>query len=225
MSEWFSYSPEDFLLFSSRVYFRLLELHNAEVWPVHIAVMAAGVALIVLALRPVVGTSRIVGVILGAVWLWVAWSFLWQRYATINWAVAYVAPVFVVQALALLWAGWRDRLVPVIGRGPVGVGALALLAGAVIGYPALAYVFGRSLAGAEVFGIVPDPTALATAAVIALAPRAPKALIAVPIAWLLFSSGVLHLLAALEWFIPATGALLAMALVAIRQRASVNSSD
>jgi hypothetical protein len=35
MSEWWSYTLSDFLLFSPRTYYRLFELHNAEWWPAH----------------------------------------------------------------------------------------------------------------------------------------------------------------------------------------------
>ena len=44
MSEWWSYRAEDFLLFSPRVYWRTFELHNAALWPLHFATLAAGLA-------------------------------------------------------------------------------------------------------------------------------------------------------------------------------------
>jgi len=40
MSEWWTYRPEDFLLFSPRVYWRLFELHNEALWPAQIAAIA-----------------------------------------------------------------------------------------------------------------------------------------------------------------------------------------
>ena len=38
MSEWWTYRPEDFLLFSPRVYWRMFELHNAALWPLQLLV-------------------------------------------------------------------------------------------------------------------------------------------------------------------------------------------
>jgi hypothetical protein len=53
-----------------------------------------------------------------------------------------------------------------------------------VGYPLLALVQGRPWPQAEVFGLMPDPTALATAALL-LASRglARWALLVVPLAW------------------------------------------
>ena len=36
MSEWWTYRAEDFLLFSPRVYWRMFELHNTALWPLHL---------------------------------------------------------------------------------------------------------------------------------------------------------------------------------------------
>jgi hypothetical protein len=36
MSEWWTYSLSDFLLFSPRTYYRLFELYNLAVWPWHV---------------------------------------------------------------------------------------------------------------------------------------------------------------------------------------------
>ncbi|HEY1226717.1 MAG TPA: hypothetical protein VGF26_05300 [Ramlibacter sp.] len=101
MSEWWSYRLSDFLLFSPRTYYRLFELHNVAMWPMHVAALALGVALLVLALR---GRERAAGALLAACWLWVAWAFLLQRYATINWAAPWFAAGFAIEGIALLLA-------------------------------------------------------------------------------------------------------------------------
>ena len=46
MSEWWTYRPSDFLMFSPRTYHRLVELYNAEVWPAHVLAMGLGVAML-----------------------------------------------------------------------------------------------------------------------------------------------------------------------------------
>ena len=57
MSEWWTYRAEDFLLFSPRVYWRMFELHNAALWPLHLLTLAAGLLIILLiAWRPGTGT-------------------------------------------------------------------------------------------------------------------------------------------------------------------------
>ena len=42
MSEWWTYRLSDFLMFSPRTYHRLFELTNAEIWPLQIVTLAAG---------------------------------------------------------------------------------------------------------------------------------------------------------------------------------------
>src|SRR4029450_4190009 len=51
MSEGWTYRAEDFLLFSPRVYWRMFELHNAALWPLHLLTLAAGLIIILLIAR------------------------------------------------------------------------------------------------------------------------------------------------------------------------------
>ena len=51
MSEWWTYSLSDLLLFSPRTYYRLFELHNLAVWPWHVLAILLGLAVLVLWLR------------------------------------------------------------------------------------------------------------------------------------------------------------------------------
>ena len=48
MSEWWTYRPSDFLLFAPRTYYRLFELYNSDIWPVHVVALLAGVTILVL---------------------------------------------------------------------------------------------------------------------------------------------------------------------------------
>ena len=45
MSEWWTYTLSDFLLFSPRTYYRLLELYNLATWPAQFAGGAIGLAI------------------------------------------------------------------------------------------------------------------------------------------------------------------------------------
>jgi hypothetical protein len=99
MSEWWSYTLEDFLLFSPRVYWRLFELHNKAVWPLQILTLLLGTAVLVWVVQPRPWSDRVISAILASTWIWIAWAFLWNRYSQINWAMAYAAPVFVLEEL------------------------------------------------------------------------------------------------------------------------------
>ena len=218
MSDWLTYAPQDFLLFSPRVYYRLIELHNEALWPLQLAALALGLLVLFASLRGGPAASRVVFAILGALWMWIAWSYLWERYASINWAVAYAAPLFAAQGLALIWCGAireKLRLAPVTGL--VSAATAVLLATAVIAYPLIAPLMGRPWTAAETFGIFPEPTALATLAVLAGVPRGGALLMIIPFLWCALASEILWLLGSPEFFIPATAALTAVLLRIMRR--------
>ncbi|ABC33094.1 Permease of the major facilitator superfamily [Hahella chejuensis KCTC 2396] len=167
MSEWWTYSPEHFLLFSNRVYWRLFEMHNQAWWPWQWLFLLIGIGLLALMARPRPWSGKAVGVTLAALWLFVAWAFLWRRYAVINWAVEYVAYGFAAQAVLLCWLGViKDRLrfAPLASR-RFWLGA-SLFLYALLGHPLTTLFFDRPLAAAEVFGMAPDPLAIGSMGIV-----------------------------------------------------------
>lgn len=160
MSEWWTYSLTDFLLFSPATYARLFALYNHAVWPAQLVALAAGAFLLAMGWRrhPALPRAALAALALG--WAWTGWAFHLQRYATINWAAVWFAAGFLVQAALLGVAAVKfGDAAPTTGaRFTAGVAmwALALL------YPLLAPMTGRPFDQAEVIGFAPDPTALAT---------------------------------------------------------------
>ena len=205
MSEWWTYSLTDFLLFSPRTYYRLFQLYNEAVWPAHIAAFALGLAILISILR---ADGRAAAAILSVVWLWVAVAFHLERYATINWAALYVAPLFALQAALLLWTGVaHDRLAPSVVGTPARA-ALALYTFALFVQPMIGPLLGRSWAQAEIFGLAPDPTAIATLAVLVTASRIHWHLLLVPVLWCAFTGLTLWAMEAPDaWITPVAGAL------------------
>ena len=49
MSEWWTYRLSDFLMFSPRTYWRLIENYNQAIWPAQVVALAAGLVLLWLA--------------------------------------------------------------------------------------------------------------------------------------------------------------------------------
>lgn len=213
MSEWWSYRPRDFLLFSDRTYWRLFELENREAWPLQILCLLAGLAVVAAVLRPRVWSARLASGLLAAAWVAAALGFL-QRYAEINWASAYAVPAFLAQALLLGWLGTvRARLPLEAHRGVVRALGTALVVYAVALHPLVAPLAGRPLAAAEVIGIAPDPTAIATLGLLTLAPRgaASALLLVVPLAWCIVSALTLGTMGAPEGWIPLAAVVVAVA--------------
>jgi hypothetical protein len=203
MSEWWTYSLSSFLLFAPRTYYRLFELYNEDIWPVQVIALALGAAVVVLLYRRAVWRGRATAAILAASWLWTAWAFHIQRYATINWAATYMAAGFAAQGLLLLWLGViRNRLAPQPISHIVARAGLAMFVVALVVQPLLGMVFGRSWTQAEIFGIAPDPTAVATLGLLLTAQRTSWALLVLPVLWCAVTGATL-------WTMGAVDALLA----------------
>ena len=136
MSEWWTYSLSDFLLFSPRTYYRLFELYNLAVWPWHILAIVLGLAVLVLWLRGGAWQGRVIAVILAICWLFVAWAYLLARYDTINWAASYFAAGYLVEALLLVWTGLiRNWLSLRPGRDVAGAAGLCIFVFALFAWP------------------------------------------------------------------------------------------
>src|SRR6202521_3194085 len=146
MSEWWTYTLSDFLLFSSRTYYRLFEIYNAVIWPAQIAAIGLGLAILVLLRRAAAGQRRSIAIaaILAACWLWVAIAFHANRYATINWAAVYFAWAFGLEAAVLIWIGIvRGRLTFTQPAGTAGRAGLWIFLFALAVEPCVGLLLGR----------------------------------------------------------------------------------
>jgi hypothetical protein len=162
MSEWWTYTLSDFLMFSPRIYWRLVEQYNRDVWPLHGLMWVLGLGLPWLAASGRPQAFRAVACLLALGWLWVGWAFHWQRYAGINSAAPWLAGAFFLQAVLLAGAGMAAGRMPLQAAGSRqrGLGGLLVLAGLL--YPLLGLASGRPWAQAETLGLSPEPTALFT---------------------------------------------------------------
>ena len=221
MTEWWTYRLSDFALFSPRVYYRLFELHNEALWPLQIVTLALGLLVLVLLAGRPSAAQRLVPAVLAAAWLWIGWSFFWRSYATVNWASPYMAPAAALQAGLLIWLTTLRGSIDFTGAsGGMRIAALAILGGSVLLYPLAAIgMEGRSWRSAELFGIAPDPTALATLAAAALARgRARWAISIVPALWCAVSGATLWAIGAEGAWLPPLGAALALSLATVGGR-------
>jgi hypothetical protein len=165
MSEWWTYNLSDFLMFSPEIYWRLVERYNRDVWPLQLLALAAAAFLLWLALAQHAHghAQRATALVLAAAWFWTGWAFDWQRYASINWAAEYLAVACGVQAalllaVALLGPRRESAHAGLLARR---IGFAAAVCGVLL-YPLVGLLFGRPIAQAEVFALMPDPTALTT---------------------------------------------------------------
>jgi hypothetical protein len=206
-AEWWTYHPSSFLMFSPRIYWRLFESINAAYAPVAGALIALSLLWLALRTRRLARdgsagsaafAARLPLAVLAACWLFVAWVFLLERFAPINWPARYFAAGFVLQA-ALLGALAASNGLCASGFKSRSIAGLGLALWALLAHPLLALAFGRPWRQAEVFGLAPDPTVIATLAVLMLvevpessgARRLLRVATFVPIAWCAMSAATL----------------------------------
>ena len=221
MSEWWTYRPSDFLMFAPRTWWRLFELHNAALWPAQPLLVLAGLAWLAWLQRrwssPDPTPLRVGAAALAAAWAFVGWAFMLERYAPINWVACGFAALFVAQAVGLAVLVATAGLQTAQSRVSRRLGA-ALVAWALLAHPMLAPLSGRPWSQAEVFGLAPDPTAIATLGLLlcADAQRRParwllRALWAVALAWCVLSAATLWTLGSAQGWVPLLAAALAVA--------------
>lgn len=211
MTEWWTYSLTDFLMFSPSVYYRLFELENQRLWPYQLVSPLAGVAIMAMILRGNVRSQRAAIALVACAWLVCAWTYFRQGYSTIHTFGNAFAIVFAAQATAMLlhaWAGtWPTATIAPSVVERVG---LALLVFAIFLQPLLCLALRRPLAQSESFAFMPDPTVLATIGAFIAISRIPAWLFAVPLAWSLYSCATLYTMGSASAIGPLVQAALAI---------------
>lgn len=220
MGEWWTYRPDDFLMFSLRAWYRLLELHNRAWWPMQAVAVMLGAGLMWAVHLRLRAALRLGLMLAGASLLFVAWAFHWGPHAGINLAAPYFAFAFGIEGLLLIGVALlRSQLVLSYGQGTTPAG-VALLGAAVLLYPISALLWTRPLAQAEWFALAPDPTMLATLAVLLLLcggqglqrPRRTCTLLLVlPLVWCAVTGAMSWALDAPGWWIMPAAAVLVCA--------------
>lgn len=221
MDEWWTYSLEDFLLFSPRVYVRQFELQNGALWPLHVATVSIGLWLARTVLRPGPNTLRLAFLALAAAWLFVGLTFF-PRYDTINWAAGYAIPLVLGEAALL--AGLAAFARPTASAdATTRYAALILVSYAVLIHPLTAWVAGKPWQAGEVFVIAPDPSAFATLGIVLVTRGWWTILVAVPpLLWCLFSGVTLRAMNDPSAWIPWGVALFTLAALALRGRTAAH---
>jgi len=178
MSEWWTYRPSDFLMFSARTWTRLVGSWNEALWPWQGAMVAVALLMMAAAAGDPRRERPWAIAVLAVAWAWVGWAFHWERFADVNTGARWFALAFGVQAALLLALGLRSAGAPPTAMRGVG---LALAALALI-YPLIAPLSGRGWSQAEVVGAMPEPTALFTIGLLLALPQRHRALLlAIPV--------------------------------------------
>ena len=187
MGEIISYSLSDFILFSDKAYYRQFELYNHAIWPLHLIAIVFSLVIIYALWKKPAWAGRLIAVLLTVSWVWVAWAFLFERFYQIHVVANWYALGFVLQAGLITWYGVIKNQFALFVQSQIRINiGLVLLFISLIIYPFIAFITGRSWLQFEIFSLTPDPTVLATLAILYLC-KVSSVLYVVPIIWLLIS--------------------------------------
>lgn len=194
MSDWSSYALQDFIPFTSEIYFRLLERMGETYWPLQLLTVILGMVSVWLALHQ---HARIVSLLMAPLWAFIAMAFFIQIYAELNWAGDYMAYAFFIQAGLLLTAFLSPGFNSSPANTVVTFLAVIIVLSGLIGLP----VAGLLMTGngqAEVFGVYPDPTSVTTLGLALVLFRGWRLwlMTVIPILWLSYSGLTLWALGA-----------------------------
>jgi hypothetical protein len=218
ISEWWTYRPADFLLFSLRVYERQFELANDNWWHFELLMLALGLCTIWLVWRQAPKANIFLGLFAAASLVASAKIFLLDQYAAINWLADELALLFFVQAFALLVAtvtfmdgDWvrETKWTRIVA----GISLYLLIA-----YPILTAVIKQDWAAYEAVAVAPDPTACAVLAITWMSrPRLALALSVIPLAWVALSLSTLWTLESPTFWLLALTTILAGGLILLHR--------
>lgn len=188
MSDWTSYRLQDFIPFTADVYFRLLERTGEALWPLHLLTLALGACALFLATA---GRPRIACFLMAPPWAFVGVAFFAHRYSELNWAGHYASRAFLAEAaiLALVAVTGRGTAGPRQHKSAAGFTGVLIVAFSLVGYPLMAPLMGHGWYRAEILGIHPDPTAIATLGLALITLRGTAIWVAaiIPALWIAFS--------------------------------------
>jgi hypothetical protein len=187
------------LPFTSDVFFSLYETYNRAIWPAQAVAYALGIAVLLLALRPLPAGARITPAVLSAFWLWTGIAYHLNYFLEINFAALGFGALFILQGVLLAGSALAGRHPVRFRADVVGWSGLCLALFALGGYPLVGWLVGHGWPRAAVFGVAPSPTVIFTFGMLLMVEGgAPLFLAVVPFLWSLIGTGAVYLLGATE---------------------------
>jgi hypothetical protein len=172
------------LPFTREQFYGVFQAYNEAVWPTQLLLLMLGVAALVMVFFPRRSSDVVISCILAFLWAWMAIAYHLAFFSPIN-PVSYgFAALFLGGSLSFLWQGAvRRRLRFSWQVGGRTVIAIALIAFALIVYPAWSWVAGHRYPVTPTFGL-PCPTTIFTVGLLGLTvlpyPRTP---LLAPVLW------------------------------------------
>ena len=172
--------------FTVEQFFEVFRQYNHALWPVQLLLYAPALATLAAIWRQRGGAGRVVSASLAVLWLWLGAVYHFGFFRGINPAANLFAALSVAGAGLFLWHGVvHENLRFVWAPGWRGGAAAALIAYALLVYPAIGFIAGHDYWESPSFG-TPCPTTVFTLGVLMLAARpVPTSVLVAPVLWAL----------------------------------------
>jgi hypothetical protein len=170
--------------FTAGEFFDVFRRYNEAVWPLQFLLVAAGLVVVVLAIRSHPNAGRIAMLAMALLWVWMGVVYHFAFFRHINPAATLFGVVSMVQAALFVWLGARAKHVTIRVRhdGVGATGALLILYAFVL-YPVVGLLAGHRYPAVPTFG-VPCPTTIFTLGLLLWAePPLPRRVVIIPALW------------------------------------------
>ena len=172
------------LPFTTEQFMQVFGNYNLSVWPMQIILYILGVIAVILAIRPVRGSDKIITVILSFFWLWMGVVYHLIFFTEIN-KVAYLfGIIYIIQSFLFLLTGvYNSDLSFNLKFDSRGFTGIIFIFYALIIYPIWGALAGHHYPNIPIFGL-PCPTTIFTFGLLLwTTQRFPKYLLIIPFLW------------------------------------------
>lgn len=177
------------LPFTQAQFFEVFARYNEGVMPLQIALVLLGLSAFGALMVRRADSDRVIAAILCALWLWTGIVYHLMYFREVNPAAWIFGAASIAAAALFAWAGLVRRALVFDGESRARrITGHALIAYALVGYPLLSAIVGRTYPEMPTFG-VPCPTTIFTIGMLAfLARPVPRYVFFVPVAWAMIGS-------------------------------------
>jgi Family of unknown function (DUF6064) len=195
------------LPFTSEQFLSVFEAYNAAIWPAQVFAYFASFLAVVLLFTDHERSDWIIPVILAIMWMWTGLAYHMVFFAPINSAAYAFGALFIVQAGALVHAGFRHRLAFGFRVDAAGWIGIAFVAYAAVLYPLIGMAAGHRASELPMLGVTPCPVTIFTFGLLLLTRSPPPLyLLAIPAIWsLIGGSAAMLLRVPQDWLLLVSG--------------------
>lgn len=170
--------------FTAAEFFDVFRRYNEAVWPLQFLLAAAGLVVVILALRSHPRAGRIAMLVMALLWVWMGVVYHVAFFRRINPTASLFGVVFVMQAALFIWLGTRAKHIAIrVRRDGVGATGALLILYALVLYPVVGFLAGHRYPAAPTFGL-PCPTTIFTLGLLLwVESPLPRSVVIVPALW------------------------------------------